>query len=247
MTAAVFLSLVLTAAQPRVALMTASSVGVGAKEAAQLNARLTSALREAGLQVLEVSLPCQGEYACLQEQGRAVDVEAVVSITLANGPRQIAIDVETVSVRSASALDQRALSWKNKQPLEVLEPLLRECAVLIATKILAERPPDAPVKVSLTPVEPVRPEVVIPAVAVSRVPEAVTGGAALVLGLVAAVLTGVAADQQARLGGEPAFTLTRDQAVARRDAANGTYTAAAVSGGVAGSLAISALALLLVR
>lgn len=249
MTGVLWLSLLVAAAPPRVALMTGSRVGVGEKEAAQLSARLSSELKAAGLSVLEVSLPCQGEYACLQEQGRAVDVEAVVSITLASGPRQVAIDVETVSVRTARSLDQRSLNWKNKQPLESLDPLLRECAGQIAARVLAERPPDAPTQVSLTPSLPVAapPAVVLAPLPVSRAPELVTGGLAVALGIAAGVLTGVAADQQARLAAEPPFTLTREQAVERRDAANNTYTAAAVSGGVAGALALTALTLFLVR
>ena len=249
MTGALWLSLLVAAGPPRVALMTGSRVGVGEKEAAQLSARLGNELKAAGLSVLEVSLPCRGEYACLQEQGRALDVEAVVSLTLASGPRQVAIDAETVSVRTASSLDQRSISWKNKQPLESLDPLLRECAVQIAARVLAARPPDAPTQVALTPSLPVEalPVVVLKPPPVSRAPELVTGGLTLALGIAAGVLTGVAADQQARLAAEPPFTLTREQAVQRRDTANGTYTAAAASGGVAGALALTALTLWLVR
>jgi hypothetical protein len=241
-----WLTLVVAAAPPRVALMTASRVGVAEKEEAQLNAKLTAALKEAGLSVLEVSLPCQGDSKCLQEQGRALDVEAIVTITLAGGPRQIAIDVETVLVRSAASLDQRSINWKNKTAVEGLGPQLHECAASIAQKVLAERPPDAPTKVSLIPVAVLPPRVVVLAPPpVNRAPEVVTGATAVALGLVAAVLTGLAADQQARLA--VPYTHTLAQAVARRDEANTLYTAAAVSGGVAGALAVTTLTLMLVR
>src|SRR4051812_6056957 len=98
------LMLALTAAPPRVALMTASRVNVSESDAAKVNARLSAALKEAGLVVLEVSLPCQGELECLQQQGRGVDAEAVISITFAAGPKQIAVDVETVSVLTATSI-----------------------------------------------------------------------------------------------------------------------------------------------
>ena len=54
-------------------------------------------------------------------------------------------------------------------------------------------------------------------------------------------------DQQSRLAAEPAYTLTLEQASVRRDAANANFTAAAVTGGVAGALALTSLTLLLVR
>ncbi len=242
------LSLVVAALPPRVALMTASRVNVAEAPAAQLNARLATALKEAGLVVLEVNLPCQGDYACLQQQGQGVDVEAVVSVTLASGPRQIAIDVETVSVRTASSIDQRGFGWKNKQPLDSITTSIDECARAVAQKVLAARPVDVPKQVVLTPAPAAAAVVVIaPAVAVSRAPEAITGGAAVAMGIAAAVLAGVAFDQQSRLATEPPFTLTREQATARRDAANATYSAAAVSGGVAGALALTSLTLFLVR
>ena len=243
------LVLALAAAPPRVALMTASRVGVGEKEAGQLSARLSAQLKVAGLTVLEVSLPCEGDAACLQTQGRDVGVEAVVSITLASGPRQVAIDVETLLVATAASVDQRSLSWKNKQPVDLLDPLLRECAEAIASKVLAQRPPDAPVKVALTPevVGTVAPLITPPLPLVSRAPEAIVGGGAVALGVVAAVLTGIAAGQQQALADAPGFTLTRAEATVRRDAANGTYTAAALTGGAAGALAITTLTLFLVR
>ena len=247
---ALVLALALTAGPPRVALMTGSRVGVGEKEAAQLSARLGAQLKTAGLAVLEVNLPCAGDLACLQTQGRDVGVEAVVSITLAAGPRQIAVDVETVLVASGVSIDQRSLSWKNKQNLDALEPLLRECAGAIARTVLAQRLPDAPVKVVLAPELPVtpHPELVGPgAPRVSRAPELIVGGGAVALGIVAAVLAGIAAGQQQQLAAAEPFSLTRAEATAQRDAANGTYTAAAITGGAGGALAITTLALFVVR
>lgn len=243
------LSLVVAALPPRVALMTASRANVSEADAAQLSARLAEALKETGLVVLEVSLPCQGDFTCLQQQGRGIDVEAVVSITLASGPREVAIDVETVSVRTAGSLDQRWFGWKNKTPVASIAVLVSECARGIAAKVFAARPADAPKEVVLVPT-PVAPPPLLVAPAppeVSRVPELLTGGAALALGIAAAVLTGVAAEQQRLLAAEPPYTLTREQATARRDAANGTYTAAALSGGVGGALALTSLTLFLVR
>lgn len=247
---ALCLSLAVTAAlPPRVALMTASRVNVGEAEAAQFNARFAAALKEAGLGVLEVSLPCQGDFACLQQQGRGIDVEAVVSITMASGPRQIAVDVETVSMQSATSIDQRGIGWKNKQPLASIGPLLRECAQSIAAKVLAARPVDAPRQVELFPPPAPAPALVVagPVTQVSRVPELITGGAAIALGVAAAVLWAVAADQHRRLAAESPYTLTLEQATTRRNAANTSYTAAAVTGGVAGALAITSLTSFLVR
>ena len=244
------LSLALAALPPRVALMTSSRVNVSERDAARLNARLSAELKEAGLGVLEVNLPCQGNLACLQAQGRGVDVEAVVSITLAGGPRQVAIDVETVSVRTATSIDQRSFAWNHKQPLESIAPSIAECARGIAAKVLATRPvelsKDAPTKVELMPA-PLAAPPALTAPAVSRVPEAITGGAAVALGIAAAVLSGLAVDQQTRLAAEPPYALTLEQATARRDAANGMYTAAAVTGGAAGALALTTLTLFLVR
>ena len=243
------LLLALAAAPPRVALMTGSRVGVSEKEAAQLSARLSAQLKAAGLTVLEVNLPCQGDAACLQTQGRDVGVEAVVSITLASGPRQVAIDVETVLVATGASIDQRSLNWKNKQPVELIDPLLRECAEAIALKVIAQRPVDAPVKVALTPEVVVTPAPLItaPPPGVNRTPELVVGGGAVALGIVAAVLTGIAAGQQHDLAAAKPFTLTPVEANAQRDAANGTYTSAAVTGGLAGALAITTVTLFLVR
>ncbi|MDP2271798.1 MAG: hypothetical protein Q8N23_24600 [Archangium sp.] len=248
------LSLALAALPPRVALMTASRVNVSERDAAALNARLAAELKDAGLVVLEVNLSCQGELACLQAQGRGVDVEAVVSVTLATGPRQIAVDVETVSVRSATSIDQRGFAWKSKQPLESAGKSIAECARGIAARVLAARPPetaevagDRPAKVELTPAPLAAVPVVVVTPPVSRVPEVITGGAALALGVAAAVLTGLAVDQQARLAAEPPYSLTLEQATARRDAANGTFTAAGVTGGTAGALAITSLLLFIVR
>jgi hypothetical protein len=246
------LSLALAALPPRVALMTASRVNVSERDAAQVSARLAAELKAAGLVVLEVNLPCQGELACLQAQGRGVEVEAVVSITLAGGPKQIAVDLETVSVRTATSIDQRWFGWKSKQPLESVAPLIAECARGISARVLATRPAevaqDVPKKIELTPAPVAAPPgVIAPAPSVSRVPEAITGGAALALGVAAAVLTGLAVDQQSRLAAEPPYSLTLEQATARRDAANGTYTAAALTGGAAGTLAITSLLLFIAR
>lgn len=251
MMTALWLSLAVAAAPPRVALMTASRVGVAEKDAAQLEARLSRALGEAGLQVLAVSLPCNGVYSCLQEQGRALDVEAVVSITLASGPRQVAVDVETVSVRSGGVLDQHSIGWKNKQPVTTIASMLEDCARAIATRVLAERPvEDAPKVVVLTPPPPVvaTPLVIAPPPPpVSRAPELVTGGLAVAAGIAAAVLTGLAAGQQQQLDRAAPYSLTLAQATAQRDAANGLYTAGAVTGGAAAALALTSLTLFLVR
>lgn len=246
---ALCLSLTVAALPPRVALMTASRVNVSEADAAQLNARLAAALKAAGLVVLEVNLPCLGDLTCLQQQGRGIDVEAIVSVTLASGPRQIAIDLETISVRTATSIDQRWFGWKTKQPIGSISALIAEGARGIALKVLADRPSDAPKQVTLTPNPVVAPPLVIAhsPPQVSRVPELITGGAAVALGIAAAVLSGIAVDQQSRLAAEPPYSLTLEQATARRDAANTTFTAAAISGGAAGGLAIAFLTLFLVR
>lgn len=245
---ALWLALALTAA-PRVALMTGSRVGVSEQEAAQLTEALSSQLKASGLTVVEVNLPCQSDAVCLQKQGRDVGVEAVITVALASGPRQIAIDVETLLVATASSIDQRSLSWKNKARVESLEPQLSACAAEIAARVISQHPPDAPLKVALTPqATPLPPVLIAPAAPViSRAPELITGGAALALGVVAAVLTGVAANQQAALAAAPPFSLTRAEATAQRDAANGTYTAAGITGGAAGALALTSITLFLAR
>lgn len=245
MVTSLLLSLLVGATPARAGLMTASRMGVSDAETQAVEQAVSAALQKAGLEVQPWSPACRGEVSCLQEQGRASGVDAVISLGLARGPTHIIIEVEVLSVRSGQVLGQQTWKW-NQTLVDSLRAATEPFAVEMGARVQRERlvaiAADAPLQRKLVPEVPL---VSAPVARPSRAPAVIsTIGASVALGA-AAVLTGLGVAQQSKLPplgtSRPALSHGEAEQLAR--GANDAYTGAAVAGGVAGALAITALVL----
>ncbi len=236
-------------AEGRQALVTASTrVGLSEKIAGELLLRVETVLTREGLIVKRVAQSCDGERACLVALGKDEARDVVVVVALVMSLKSIVVDLEAASTATGTVLSQT--NFKLKGP----DAALPDAVVLFARGIAEQldleakarkRLADAPLEPRLAPALPA-PELLVPiAPAPSRVPvviSAVAAGAALIA---AAVLVGVGAAQQGELpprdSNKPALSPERAQQLV--DGANGAYTGAAIAGGAAGALGLTAIIL----
>ena len=244
MMTSLLMTLVVSVSPARVGVTLASRVGVSDADTLTVERAVSEALSQTDLEVMSLTLTCRGEGDCLVRAGQEHDVQALVSLGLARGPTHVIIDVEVISVLSAKVLGQQTWKWKSEARIDSLRELMANFSAEVAQRVRSERAAaavaDAPLQPRLLPQRV--PEPPLPQ-APSRVPAVVFtvgAGAALVA---TAVLAGAGLSQQAALPllGSPQPPLPREQAEAMAAGANNAFTGAAIAGGLAGGLAITAL------
>jgi hypothetical protein len=245
MVTSLLLGLLVGTTPARAGLMTTSRVAVGDAETDAVEQAVSAALRKTGLEIQPWSSTCRGEVSCLQEQGRASGVDAVISLGLARGPTHVIIEVEVLSVRSGQVLGQQTWKW-NQTLVDSLRAVTEPFAVEIGARVQRERlvavAADAPLQPNLVPEVPL---VSAPVVRPSRAPAIISTTGAGVAFAAAAVLTGLGVARQSELPplGSSRPALSRGEAEQLARGANDARTGAAVAGVVAGGLAITALVL----
>jgi hypothetical protein len=235
-------------AATRVALTTSTRVGLSEKVASELLARLEAGLALDGLTFERATQACDGERACLVALAKAHQQDAVVAVALVMSLKSILVDLEAVSAKSGTVLGQA--NFKLKGPDAPLPESLTVFARGLAEQLALEAKPtpvDAPLQPVLEPT--LAPALVLPVAAPSRAPVVITAVGAGVALVAAAVLIGVGASTQAQLPPRdstlPPLSLERAQQLV--DGANGAYTGAAIAGGAAGALGVTALILAVTR
>lgn len=238
----------------RVALTTASRGDVNPQQVTQVMTHVAELLKQEGLAVLPVTLPCGSDRACQRAQGKQLQVEAVVVVTLASGFRRVAIDLEAITVATEAPTAQVTAGWKTQQPISSLDEGLRPFAAAVREKLAALRPkvPDRPERVAeptLVPLPVAAAPVVVspPAQRPSRAPEVVLGATAVGAGIAAAVLMGMASSDRNRLFTAAPQTFTRAEAQNLANTANGKYTGATIGAAAALALAVTAVGLWVAR
>lgn len=236
-------------AASRVLITTSTRVGLSEKVARDLLARLEAGLARDGLTFERATQSCDGERACLVALAKAGQQDAVVAVALVMSLKSIVVDLEAVSAKTGTVLGQA--NFKLKGPDAPLPESLTLFARGLSEQLELEAKPapvDAPLKAVLEPPPP-PPSLVIPVAAPSRAPVVVTAVGAGVALVAAAVLIGVGASTQAQLPPRestlPPLSLERAQQLV--DGANGAYTGAAIAGGAAGALGVTALILAVTR
>jgi hypothetical protein len=233
----------------------------------ELAARISSELAEQGV---EISVPpaeldgalakagapslssCEGHKECLPSLGQKLGLAAVVGQEASQVGGDLAIRLEALSV-----VDGHRLA---KHRFVVAAPgtaadLKRELAPFVRTLLealdrLSPARPDAPLAAEAPRLTPTVPP---PHLETARSPLVfVAGGSAVAAGIAAGALVGLGAQQQNDLAitgttpaGQRFSSLTRAQAQARMDGANGLYTGAAVAGSVALALGVATVVALM--
>ena len=249
MMTSLLMTLVVSASPARVGVTLASRVGVSDADALTVERAVSEAMSQTDLEVMSLTLTCRGEENCLMREGQEHDVQALVSLGLARGPTHVIIDVEVLSVRSGKVLGQQTWKWKSEARVDSLRELMASFSAEVAQRVRSERAEaaatavvvaDAPLQPRLLPqqlAEPTLPQ------APSRAPAVVfTVGAGVAL-VATALLTGAGLSQQAELPllGSPRPPLPLDEAQRIAEGANNAFTGAAIAGGLAGGMAITAL------
>src|SRR5687767_14862526 len=83
-------------ADPAVAVVKRSAVGVSDEAVAVVMRTVSEGLRVEGLEVQSASITCSGDRPCLAELAKSLKVEAVVGVTIIRGRRDITVDLEAV-------------------------------------------------------------------------------------------------------------------------------------------------------
>lgn len=243
MTVAVLTSLVLLAA-PTTGLVLSTEVGKpGTVVASQHLDALEQELIAAKFAVRRLEAPtCKGEHACLLELARKESVPVLISVSIAWGKKQTTIDLEALRVSDGATVAQLTFAL----PARISDAERAKVKPFLAQ--VAESVNDAPTKdlsADLTPPPVVDASPAIVATR-SRIPEFATGGGAVLTGVAAAVMLGVASGTNAQLNGTPdPSPLTRMQAQQLAADANGQYTASLVFGLSAAALAAVTVVLFL--
>ena len=233
------------------ALITATTrVGLSEKLANDLLARVENELARQGFTSKRVTQSCDGERGCLVELGRSAAQDVVVAVSVVTSLKSIIVDLEGISVASGTVLAQTNFKLKGADaPLpESVTAFARSLGEQLAleAKARAMLALDAPKKPVLEPSASAEPGVEVPLTTPPRrgpvVFTTIAAGAALIA---AVVLWGVGAGQQAQLPPRDSMRtpLPPERAQQLVDGANTAYTGAAIAGGAAGGLALTAIIL----
>lgn len=250
---ALVLSAVL-AASPTVGVFVSSELGKPeATPAATYLQAIEAELTAAKLEVVRLTSTCKGDRACELKLGAEAKVAAIVPVTIAWAKKRSTIDVEAVRLKDAVSIGQLTFSVSGK----LGKPQDGQIATF-ATSVSSGLPrvDDAPrVEPRVEATKPLTPTTTPtgttvlttppPTTTRSRVPALVVGGVAIGSGVASGVLLGLAAGAQGQVNGltDPA-PITRPQAQALVDQANGQYTASLALGITAAAAATVAIILL---
>jgi hypothetical protein len=224
--------------------------------------------RLADVAAVRDSADCEGGRECIARLGRQLDVTVVVAVEAAEAARVYSVHVEAIVVQSGkvvatsdalargTAIDQALAAELPRFASELAQQLTAIAEAAAAERAAAEaaeaeaaaaRAP-LPEPAAVTPARAAAPEAV-EAQAPSEAPRShtaayVTGGAAIVSGLVAGGFSVWGYTQQSQLnalssqGGKPPI----EQAIALRDGANRNYSVGVAAGAAALGFAIAAIA-----
>jgi hypothetical protein len=238
-----------TFAAGKVLVTAATRVGLNEKIASDLLTRVEGELSKEGLTSKRVTQSCDGERACLVELGKSTAQDAVIAVSLVMSLKSIVVDLEGVSVASGTVLGQTNFKLKGADaPLpESVAAFARSVREQLEAEMKARQLAlDAPVKPVLEPAAPTAPGVEVPLTnPPTKRPVMITTIAAGAALIAAVVLFGVGASQQAQLPPRESMLppLAPERAQELVDGANTAYTGAAIAGGAAGGLAITAIIL----
>ncbi|MBL8940504.1 MAG: hypothetical protein JNM69_38520 [Archangium sp.] len=241
--------LALVIAAPRVAVLV-SATDVNAAQQGQVQAVLTAELRKAELVVVPVTVPCNGDRACLVSQAKGLGLDALVLVSLVGVLKNVSIDLEGLSPLTNEPLATATFTWKRSQPASAGAERVRAFVVSMVDRLRQVKPvveaPPPPVVVQPAPVAAPA-VVVLPAPVAepvrSRAPMFVVGAVSVAAAVTSGLLLGFASSERAALQRLEPLSVTRAQAEQRVVATNGLYTGALVSGLVAGVAAAVAVLL----